>query len=231
MPLPPHLQQAVLSPFNTDDSIKNNSPSQQSSITPSQFHPNLQSPIVPPTTTPTTLSSSSIQETAATIAPSSTAMNTTATEIVSTTTTTSTITTSAPIPSTTAMAGTTSTIPGRTDLAPPSLQPTGLVFNAYASPYNLMKKPISSFAHASRQQRLLIPSIIPLGIDSKTLFDEREERVQHRMAYRRKELENDMDHIISELENDIKSGKIGNKIRAVIELKSLKLLDKQKKVI
>ncbi|RCH79668.1 hypothetical protein CU098_000294, partial [Rhizopus stolonifer] len=31
-------------------------------------------------------------------------------------------------------------------------------YNAYVSPYNLIPKPISSYAHASRQQRLLIPS-------------------------------------------------------------------------
>ncbi|KAI8093601.1 SNF2 family N-terminal domain-containing protein [Halteromyces radiatus] len=122
-----------------------------------------------------------------------------------------------------------------TSAAPPppqqQQQQQTIVYNAYASPYNLMKKPISSFAHASRQQRLLIPSITPSGLDSQALAYERERRIQTRMVYRQSKLESDTkESMISDLKNNIKSGTIADKIKAIIELKGLKLLEKQKKL-
>ncbi|CAO3640243.1 unnamed protein product [Cunninghamella blakesleeana] len=248
MPLPPNLQQAVLAPVNADDSTNNSSinninnnnnnisninNNSNNMIPPSHINnSNLQSSTT--ATAPSNIQETSITATSSsltttnTVAVPTSMTETVTTPVVSTTITSSSSNTVSTAPSAT---NTTASIPGRMDTTttlPP--QPSGPVFNAYASPYNLMKKPISSFVHASRQQRLLIPSITPLGMDSQTLFDEREERIKARMENRKKELEGEMDNIISDLESDIKSRRIGNKLKAVIELKSLKLLDKQKKL-
>ncbi|KAI8336435.1 SNF2 family N-terminal domain-containing protein [Choanephora cucurbitarum] len=92
-------------------------------------------------------------------------------------------------------------------------------YNAYASPYDLLKKPITSFAHASRQQRLLIPSITPAGVDPCSILSERERRLLGRLQYRMNELEK----LPSNLQEQ-------HKLKAMVELKSLRLLDKQKQL-
>ncbi|KAL0083815.1 SNF2 family N-terminal domain-containing protein [Phycomyces blakesleeanus] len=85
---------------------------------------------------------------------------------------------------------------------------------------------------------MLIPSILPLGVDSHTLITERERRVQARIHYRIHELEklpsnlsDDLARQINALEEDIKANR-GNslKLKAVIELKALRLLSKQRKL-
>jgi ATP-dependent helicase STH1/SNF2 len=85
-------------------------------------------------------------------------------------------------------------------------------YNAYASPHHLLKKPITSFAHASRQQRLLIPSITSQGIDPLSLVTERKRRILGRVYHRMSELE----------------GNHSKNINKTIELKALKLLGKQR---
>lgn len=131
-------------------------------------------------------------------------------------------------------------IQGEPVLSAGGAPPTPSQFNAYVSPYSLLKSPISSYAHASRQQRLLIPALTPIGIDSEELIIERERRVKARVQYRIQELEslpnnlsNDLPDKMAALEEDIKeAGKNGSsvKLRAIIELKALRLLEKQKKV-
>ncbi|KAF7731676.1 hypothetical protein EC973_008847 [Apophysomyces ossiformis] len=116
-----------------------------------------------------------------------------------------------------------------------SPQPKAPQYNAYASPYNLLKKPISSYAHASRQQRLLIPSITPIGIDIQAVKSERERRINEAVQNRISEIKSrvgDVDSRISQLETEIKSGTISSngKLKAIIELKALKLLGKQAKL-
>lgn len=96
-------------------------------------------------------------------------------------------------------------------------------FNAYTSPYDLLKKPISSVQHASRQQRMLIPSITPPGTDPYSIMAERERRILSRIQYRINELENLPSHL-----NDGKGKSI--KMKAIVELKALRLLGKQKQL-
>lgn len=130
--------------------------------------------------------------------------------------------------------------PTSAEVVPAPQPPTPSQFNAYVSPFSLLKAPISSYAHASRQQRLLIPALTPIGMDSDELIIERERRVKARVHYRIQELEslpnnlsNDLPDKITALESDIKdAGKNGSsvKLRAIIELKALRLLEKQKKV-
>jgi ATP-dependent helicase STH1/SNF2 len=94
-------------------------------------------------------------------------------------------------------------------------------YNAYASPFDLLKKPITSFAHASRQQRLLVPSITPQGVDPLSIMSERERRILGRIQYRIGELEK----LPSNLNEN---GSI--KLKAIVELKALRLLGKQKQL-
>ncbi|TPX66244.1 hypothetical protein SpCBS45565_g04602 [Spizellomyces sp. 'palustris'] len=87
-----------------------------------------------------------------------------------------------------------------------------------SNPYSLLPKKISV---ADLHQRVVIPSGTPSGIDAYALMQEREKQIQARVQYRISELEN----LPSNLSNDT-----GAKLKALIELKSLKLLDKQKRL-
>ncbi|KAI9499409.1 SNF2 family N-terminal domain-containing protein [Zychaea mexicana] len=114
--------------------------------------------------------------------------------------------------------------------------PTDPQYNAYASPYNLLKKPISSYAHASRQQRLLIPSITPTGMDPHSMITERERRIRTRIQYRIAELEKMPSNLSMNLPNTLAVGRNAKdnapstKLKAVIELKALRLLNRQKRL-
>ncbi|KAG0183555.1 hypothetical protein DFQ29_002610 [Apophysomyces sp. BC1021] len=184
MPLPPHLQQAVLSPGSVESpALKEMSPAATQR---SQDGTSLRSSI-PALNSPTTPASSS--------------------------------------------AAVKTTLPASSA----SPQPKQPQYNAYASPYNLLKKPISSYAHASRQQRLLIPSITPIGVDIQAAKTERERRIQETVQSRISELNSrfgDTEKRIAQLEAEIKSGSLGSsgKLKSIIELKALKLLGKQAKL-
>ncbi|RKO92339.1 SNF2 family N-terminal domain-containing protein [Blyttiomyces helicus] len=86
------------------------------------------------------------------------------------------------------------------------------------SPFALLPQKImaSDLCH-----RLIIPGANPIGIDPITLHQERERTVRARIQYRIQELES----LPSNLSNDA-----GQKIKALIELKSLRLLDKQRRL-
>ncbi|CEI98505.1 Putative Adenosinetriphosphatase [Rhizopus microsporus] len=104
-------------------------------------------------------------------------------------------------------------------------------YTAYASPYELLKKPITTFSHASRQQRLLIPSLTPQGVDPYSIISERERRLLGRIQHRIQELEklpSNLSDTVQTLEGDIKNG--SNKLRAIVELKALRLLNKQRQL-
>ncbi|GAA5811290.1 hypothetical protein MFLAVUS_004723 [Mucor flavus] len=142
--------------------------------------------------------------------------------VTPTTTTTTTVTPSTVVvPSTNTDPTNTTT----TATTPPSLEPKPQVqkvdYNAYASPYDLLKKPISSFTHASRQQRLLIPSITPNGTDPYTVISERERRILGRIQYRINQLEK-LPSNLNQQQNV--------KLKAIVELKSLRLLGKQRQM-
>ncbi|KAJ3087733.1 hypothetical protein HK102_010398 [Quaeritorhiza haematococci] len=107
-----------------------------------------------------------------------------------------------------------------------------------SDPYAALLKPVTVDAHAARQQRLLIPAVTPVGVDPFTMLAERERQLRARIEYRIKELEN----VPSNLSNQ--PVKIGGeayssasaqpntnlKLKALIELKSLRLLEKQRKL-
>ncbi|KAI8344521.1 SNF2 family N-terminal domain-containing protein [Chlamydoabsidia padenii] len=213
MPLPPILQQAVLSPINNTSTNNNVNTSQQSPSTEND-QPSVHSPATPlsvthPDTNPPVVSTS--------INPSTSTPNT----IPITNTIPLSITPTEPSPS-------------RQD--PPSVPqhpvttPSAPVYNAYASPYNLMKKSISLFNHASRQQRLLVPSITTSGMDPEAISQERERRIHARLTFRQSQLESETESALSNQENDMGSTDVKDKVKLLIELHSLKLLEKQKKL-
>jgi ATP-dependent helicase STH1/SNF2 len=101
-------------------------------------------------------------------------------------------------------------------------------FTKLANPYSLIKKKITPFAHASREQRLLIPGITPTGIDAQELQKERERRISCRIKNRIDELEN----LPSTISNEgfLGPGNGNPKLKSLIELKALRLLERQKKM-
>ncbi|ORZ14387.1 SNF2 family N-terminal domain-domain-containing protein [Lobosporangium transversale] len=116
--------------------------------------------------------------------------------------------------------------------------PTASDYNAYTSPFSYLQKTLPSAVHASRQQRLLIPSISPVGIDPYALAQERDNRLKNRVKYRIEELDGLPSNIASEaldpsgglLGQENKAPPSGPKLRALIELKALRLLERQKKL-
>jgi ATP-dependent helicase STH1/SNF2 len=129
-------------------------------------------------------------------------------------------------------------------------------YNAYTHPFTHLKAVGGSpEAFATRLQRLLVPSVMPLGLDPHQIINERRRFVEARIHQRIRELEaipttigdGGLESIIDDegKENVVKpyqevSHKAINlqyvhppatahgKLRAVIELKSLRVLDKQR---
>ncbi|KAH9177014.1 SNF2 family N-terminal domain-containing protein [Lactarius sanguifluus] len=129
-------------------------------------------------------------------------------------------------------------------------------YNAYTHPFTHLKVVGGSpEAFATLLQRLLIPSIMPLGLDPHQIINERRRFVEARIQQRIRELEaipatigdGGLDSIIDDesKENVVKSDQevshkainlqfvhppttAHGKLRAVIELKSLRVLDKQR---
>ncbi|KAI9512303.1 SNF2 family N-terminal domain-containing protein [Russula earlei] len=129
-------------------------------------------------------------------------------------------------------------------------------YNAYVHPFTHLKVVgTSPEAYATRLQRLLVPSIMPLGLDPHQLINERRRFVEARIQQRIHELEamsstiGDgglepvIDHESKENAIKVENGAslkavtldlvhppttAHGKLRAVIELRSLRVLDKQR---
>jgi ATP-dependent helicase STH1/SNF2 len=81
---------------------------------------------------------------------------------------------------------------------------------------------ILTYSNPVPGQRILLPSILPQGIDPVTLAEERDRRIRARVQYRLEELQS--------LPSNLPDGDVKTKLKALIEMKSLRLLDKQKKL-
>lgn len=134
-------------------------------------------------------------------------------------------------------------------------------YNAYRHPFTHLKRPADMDApqFATRLQRLVIPTIMPAGLDAHQIINERERFIEARIQQRIRELEAlpatmgdgsfDANIDVTEGDKDNKenagisatleslnpyrtlihpSPSAHGKIRALIELKSLRLLDKQR---
>jgi ATP-dependent helicase STH1/SNF2 len=87
-----------------------------------------------------------------------------------------------------------------------------------SNPYSFFYKPSEL---QDLQQRLLLPSVLPMSLDPILLRETRERELTQRVDYRISELQN----LPSNISNDSNL-----KLNTLIELKSLKLLSKQKKL-
>ncbi|CCL99639.1 uncharacterized protein FIBRA_01659 [Fibroporia radiculosa] len=128
-------------------------------------------------------------------------------------------------------------------------------YNAYMHPLDHLKVDDATTpnAYATRLQRLLIPSVMPAGLDPHQVIAERNRYVDARIAQRIRELEqlpatmgeggmgNVLDDIAKDdIENSAEevslqalahpSPNAHGKLRAIIELKSLRVLDKQRQM-
>ena len=122
-------------------------------------------------------------------------------------------------------------------------------YNAYRHPFTYLSKPSlgAEDLTATKQQRLLVPSLMPAGIDAHLLLQERDRFINVRIQQRIRELE-DLPSTMSqkptlssalkgkdvEKEYDpveqasVGQGRDNAKVKALIELKSLQLLSKQR---
>ncbi|KAI0641156.1 SNF2 family N-terminal domain-containing protein [Trametes meyenii] len=125
-------------------------------------------------------------------------------------------------------------------------------YNAYLHPFSHLKRDPKASASmwATRMQRLLVPSIMPIGLDPHEMIEERNHYIDARIDQRMRELEalpammgeggleNALDDGEKEKENAIEPSALEQlmhppptthgKLRALIELKSLRVLDKQR---
>ncbi|KAG0180872.1 hypothetical protein DFQ28_000473 [Apophysomyces sp. BC1034] len=100
------------------------------------------------------------------------------------------------------------------------------------------KKAVLPQTHSTSQHHMLTPSMTPVGVDPHMIITERERRLQARIQYRIAELEklpsnlsNATESHIGALEEEIASSAGPNvKLKAILELKSLRLLTKQKRL-
>lgn len=129
-------------------------------------------------------------------------------------------------------------------------------YNAHVHPFSHLKRDpsVDPALFATRLQRLLVPSIMPAGLDLQQVVAERNRFVDARIEQRIRELEDlpalmgegGLEPIVNDNENVLKEEKenattdlkalihpppsMHGKLRAVIELKSLRLLDKQRQM-
>ncbi|KAJ7151627.1 SNF2-family ATP dependent chromatin remodeling factor snf21 [Mycena filopes] len=125
-------------------------------------------------------------------------------------------------------------------------------YNAFKHPFTHLQRPTDADPKlfATRLQRLMIPTIMPAGLDARSIIEERDRFIEARMQQRIRELESlpstigeggldtgfdPQDIVKSEKENSsspslphLISNTSHGKIRSLIELKSLRLLDKQR---
>ena len=131
-------------------------------------------------------------------------------------------------------------------------------YNAYMHPFSHLKRDpnVSPAAWATRMQRLIIPSIMPAGLDPHQVLEERNAYIDARIDQRMRELEampammgdgglenmvvDELDKAEKEKEKEKEnvteaslelmhpSVNTHGKLRALIELKSLRVLDKQR---
>lgn len=103
--------------------------------------------------------------------------------------------------------------PVKSTIIPNQYQQKQRLFNSYIPPSQYIPKKITLYQHLSRHQRILVPSLTPIGIDPHQIISQRNKRVLSRIQ-----------HTIDNNENS-------KSIKDLILVKSLKLLQKQQKVV
>ena len=105
-------------------------------------------------------------------------------------------------------------------------------YETFKSPYDELSSSISYADHATRARRLMIPSIMPSGVDVDRVREERERIAYNRIMYRKFEL---MDLTANIDSWDITKSETPQpdetlKLKAQIELKMISLLPKQRQL-
>ncbi|PIL29895.1 hypothetical protein GSI_07805 [Ganoderma sinense ZZ0214-1] len=127
-------------------------------------------------------------------------------------------------------------------------------YNAYLHPFTHLKRDpnVSPALWATRMQRLLVPSIMPVGLDPHQVIEERNAYIDARIEQRMRELEampammgdggleNPLDDAEKDKENAAEPRPLEQlvhpppathgKLRALIELKALRVVDKQRQL-
>ena len=96
-------------------------------------------------------------------------------------------------------------------------------FETFSDPHSLMLKRISYADHTNRADRLMIPSIMPLGVDAERVREERENIIHNRVLARRNELAKVSANIGAwdTVKSDVPQDNANLKLRALIEYLSL----------
>ena len=105
-------------------------------------------------------------------------------------------------------------------------------YDSFKSPYDEISSSISYADHTNRARRLMIPSIMPSGVDVDRVREERERIAYNRIMYRKYEL---MDLTASIDSWDVTKSETPRpdetlKLKAQIELKMISLLPKQRQL-
>jgi len=111
-------------------------------------------------------------------------------------------------------------------------------YNSYSHPLSHLKRPAPTsnlslpFA-TSKRQKLIIPSLLPTGMDPYPLLQQHNQFVETRIQWRIEELEHGVEGGGTSNASNPSSNSTSNpssQLHSLIELKSLKLLEKQKKL-
>ncbi|KAL7753324.1 ATP-dependent DNA helicase Snf21 [Sorochytrium milnesiophthora] len=128
-----------------------------------------------------------------------------------------------------------------TAVAAPAQQPAQLTPDmkiAIVNPHAMAKKLTEMPANPAKLQRYLVPAIMPAGLDPIAMQEERDRRLQARMAYRLQELEKLPGNLADEAWNEFVDANQKHdqyertqlKTKALIELKALRLYEKQRRL-
>ena len=105
-------------------------------------------------------------------------------------------------------------------------------YETFTDPHSLLLKHISSADHAHRPYRIMIPSIMPLGVDPDRVREERENMTYNRMMSRRSELAKMSANIggWDTSSSDKPTDNTDLKLKHLIEYKKLNLYAKQREL-
>lgn len=105
-------------------------------------------------------------------------------------------------------------------------------YTSFSDPHALIASSIRYLDHAQRDQRIWVPSIMPLGVDVERVRDEKELILYNRIQARKNELEKLSANVgawdTTQSDIPVDNGKL--KLKALIEYKMLSLLPKQRQM-
>ena len=103
-------------------------------------------------------------------------------------------------------------------------------YESFISPYSLLQKTITYADHNARRKRRIVPSIMGAGVDADRVREEREKVIYNRILTRKSELSETSADIAEwdTKKSDVPVADDSIKLKALIELKMLNLLPRQR---